>query len=194
MEVLSFTRLAESLFRTYGGCAGTPLDDSTRRLLMALALEETADYLSLYREHRSSDKLCEMMLAADSELQMCGIDVETLGGLFGQADTSVLSAKMKDISLVCSAYHALASRSFVDEHENLNHLAKILREQHALSGATVVVDSFISFTKQELDVLAALLGQCENMYVSLSCDSLDDPEQGAGLLSLIHISEPTRPY
>ena len=185
IQVLSFTRLAESLFRTYGGCAGTPLDDSTRRLLMALALEETADYLSLYREHRSSDKLCEMMLAADSELQMCGIDVESLGGLFGQADTSVLSAKMKDISLVCSAYHALASRSFVDEHEDLNHLAKILREQQALFGATVVVDSFISFTKQELDVLAALMGQCENMYVSLSCDSLDDPEQGAGLFSLV---------
>ena len=185
IQVLSFTRLAEALFRTYGGCAGTPLDDSTRRLLMALALEETADHLSLYREHRSSDKLCEMMLAADSELQMCGIDVESLGGLFGQRDTSVLSAKMKDISLVCSAYHALAARSFVDEHEDLNHLAKILREERALSGATVAVDSFISFTKQERDVLAVLMGQCENMYVSLSCDSLDDPEQGAGLFSLV---------
>ena len=185
IQVLSFTRLAEAAFRVCGGCAGTPLDDATRRLLMALALEEAGDQLTLYSGHKNSDKLCQMLLQADAELQMCGIPPEVIGGVFPAEDEAVLPRKLREIALVCSVYRGLAARSFTDPHSELTRLAQLLRENDLFRGATVAVDSFISFTKQELDVLAGLMPQCENMFVTLCCDTLDDPEQGMGLFSLV---------
>ncbi len=185
IQVLSFTRLAEAASRRCGGTAGVPLDDATRRVLMALAFEEAGDHLSLYSDHKNSDKLCEMMLQADTELQMCGIAPEQIGELFPREDDSALPRKLREIALVCSVYRSLAERSFVDPHGDLTRLAEILRENDIFRGATVAVDSFISFTKQELDVLAGLMPQCENMFITLCCDTLDDPTHGTGLFSLV---------
>ena len=40
IRVLSFTRLAETVFREVGGLAGRQMDDATRALLMSQALEQ----------------------------------------------------------------------------------------------------------------------------------------------------------
>lgn len=54
VQVLSFTRLAEQVFREVGGMAGRRMDDPTRALLMSRALELAADHLTLYKAGRRS--------------------------------------------------------------------------------------------------------------------------------------------
>ena len=54
VEVLSFTRLCDRIFREYGGLAGTHLDGTAKYLLMSVALEELEGQLEVYRKNRAS--------------------------------------------------------------------------------------------------------------------------------------------
>ena len=73
VQVLSFTRLAEQVFREVGGMAGRRMDDPTRALLMSRALELAADHLTLYQEPAGDPETVETMLAMITELKQCGV-------------------------------------------------------------------------------------------------------------------------
>ena len=93
--------------------------------------------------------------------------------------------KARELSLILEAYDALVAQSYVDPLDDLTRL-KALLEQHALfKGCVVALDSFQSFTVQEYQIIAAMLEQADEVYVSLCTDQLDDPERGMGLFSLV---------
>ena len=48
VEVLSFTRLCDRVFRAYGGMAGIHMEDSSKLLLMSVALEGLREQLQVY--------------------------------------------------------------------------------------------------------------------------------------------------
>lgn len=53
VEVLSFTRLCDRIFREYGGLAGVHLDETAKVLLMSVALGEIGGELRAYRKNVS---------------------------------------------------------------------------------------------------------------------------------------------
>lgn len=52
VQVLSFTRLVQTVFRELGGVAGKRMDDGARALLMSQAVRGVSDHLTLYRAPR----------------------------------------------------------------------------------------------------------------------------------------------
>ncbi len=62
VEVLSFTRLANLVFRQCGGLAGRPLDDCARVLLMSLTLGELQDSLTVYTRHAGNPSFVSSMV------------------------------------------------------------------------------------------------------------------------------------
>lgn len=48
VEVLGFGRLCDNVFRYYGGLAGRALDDTARRILMGVTLQEMGSGLEVY--------------------------------------------------------------------------------------------------------------------------------------------------
>ena len=54
VEVLSFTRLCDRIFREYGGLAGVHLDETAKVLLMSVALGEIGGELRAYRKNVSN--------------------------------------------------------------------------------------------------------------------------------------------
>lgn len=70
---LSFTRLAETVFREVGGLAGPQMDDATRALLMSQALEQVSEQLVLYRRQAASPDYIQSVLSLLSECKQCAI-------------------------------------------------------------------------------------------------------------------------
>ena len=66
IQVTSFTRLSELVFRQTGGLAGRRLNDGGRAILMSLALDEVKDHLSLYRRQSGSVEMVRLMLEAEN--------------------------------------------------------------------------------------------------------------------------------
>ena len=172
VEVVSFTRLADAAFRRFGGCCGRRLDDGGRGILMSLALEQTADHLPLYQKHTQTPELVSMMLTASAELKMCALAPEALSQAAEQMEEGTLREKMKELSLVLSAYEALVTQSYLDPQDDLARLKQVLQAHRFFDGYTVFVDSFQSFTAQELGILELMLCQAKQVTVALCADGL----------------------
>ncbi|HEX2986030.1 MAG TPA: PD-(D/E)XK nuclease family protein [Caproiciproducens sp.] len=184
VQVTSFTRLADSVFRLYGGAAGRRLDDGGRSIFMSLALEQVRDQLTFFRKNAESTELIGLLLSTSAELKMCEISPKILEQTSRTVPQSTLRQKIGELSLILSAYDALVAQSYIDPMEDLTRVRHILLENRYFSGCTVALDSFESFTVQEYQVISLILQQAEDVYVSLCTDRLDDSECGMGLFSL----------
>ena len=78
VEVLSFSRLCNSIFRRFGGVAGEYSDDTTKLLLMGAALHECADSLKYYKKNAQSAAFIEKLVRTDSEIKNAGLDFSDL--------------------------------------------------------------------------------------------------------------------
>lgn len=185
VKVLSFTRMAEQVFAEQG-CLNIPrMDDATRILLMSRALEQVADQLTLYRRHVSDTSCIRAMLSLLSECKQCAVTPALLTETAGRLESGTLRCKAEELSLIFSAYQALADRSYLDPLDDLTLLAEKLPESRLLQGACVFVDGFKGFTAQELTVLETMLGRAAEVTVTLCTDTLTDTEDGFGLFSAV---------
>lgn len=172
VQVTSFTRLSDFVFRQTGGLAGRRLDDGGRAILMSLALEEVKDQLSLYRRQSGSIEMVHLMLETEKELKMCSVPPEGLLKAADSLEQGNLQKKMKEAALILETYHALVQRSYIDPLDDLTRLSKALWEHPCFQGYTVLVDAFHGFTGQESKVLECILKQSQDCYVSLCLDEV----------------------
>jgi len=185
VQVLSFSRLADRVFRQVGGLAGQPLDEGVRALLMSRALEQVvavdADKgtpMSGLRPRLVTDSAyVEQLLSLWEELCRCAVTTQQLEQVAAQMaqeeDTpSLLTNKTEDLCRVFFAYEGLVKSSGLRETDDLTRLADVLPESTLLRQAAVFVDGFKGFTQQELAVLDAVLPQAEELTVALCTDTL----------------------
>jgi ATP-dependent helicase/nuclease subunit B len=124
VQVTSFTRLADLVFRKYGGFAGRRLDDGGRNILMSLALEQVSAELPLYRRHAQTPELVNMMLAASTEMKMCAVTPNDLSAAAASMQDGTLKQKTAELSLIFSAYEALEAQSYLDPLDDLTRIKK----------------------------------------------------------------------
>ncbi len=184
ISIVSFTRLAEMVFRREGGAAGRRLSDGGRRILMSSAIAACEDGLSVYRSAARAGRLTDLMLTAVDELKMCGIAPTGLGEAAGLLEDRGLAQKLREVGAVYAAYEALVAASYLDARDDLTRLWQALRGANLFAGYTLAVDSFEGFTVQEQQVLGELLCQADQVLVGLCTDGL--PDNGSGLFALVN--------
>lgn len=183
IQVYSFTRLAEAVFREEGGGAGRRLSDGGRRVLMASALAACEDQLELYRDAARNGRVNDLMLTAVNEMKMCGVTPERLSEAAEALGDRGLGKKLREIALLYGAFEALVSASYLDSRDDLTRLRDALETSEFFRGATVAVDSFDGFTVQELEVLGQILRKAESVTVALCTDGT--PQGDTGLFALV---------
>lgn len=185
VHVLSFSRMADEVFRRYGGAAGRRLDDGGRCIFMSLALEQVKEHLEFYRRKAETSDMISMLLAVSEELKLCAVSPETLGETAASLPEGTLRRKMKELSLILGAYDALVTESCVDPLEDLTRVQEPILLQKFFRGSIILVDAFTSFTVQEYGVLRLMMEQAADIHITLCADSPQDPEHGVGLFSLV---------
>ena len=76
VEVLGFSRLCNHIFRRYGGLSNKPVDDTARYLFMSIAVSESADQLSLYRDQADHISFIESMVDTIGELKTANNELQ----------------------------------------------------------------------------------------------------------------------
>jgi len=173
VEVLSFTRLGDALFREFGGQGGRSLHDSQRALCMALALEAARGRLERFA--KADERMAPALLRLRRELSVSGVTPEE----FLQASQRLGQGKLTELGEILQAYDALLDERFGGAGDAM----QVLREQLGtpqgrayFAGKIIAVDAFWGFTPQELKVLGALMEQAETVYVTLTLDQLRGDE------------------
>lgn len=172
VEVFSFTRLANKIAREVGGIAGRRLDECGRAAVMNVAMEQVCDYLTLYQSEKKGQDIISSMLTAVSEFKSCAITPDMLLETAKNVSETALSQKLKELSLIYSAYNAcIANINSIDPLDDLSRLEKNMESIDYFEETTVIVDSFTGFTRQELGVIEKIIQQSDNFIITLCCDT-----------------------
>ena len=183
IEVLSFSRLCNSIFRRFGGLAGDYSGETTKLLLMGAALFEVSDDLSFYQKKIQGASFVKKLVETDTLLKNAAVTAEDLRALSENAPDTVLGQKAADLSKIYSLYDAMLTQSYLDPLTDLSRAAELLSEHDFFSETPVFLDNFTGFTGSEFLMLRAVLKQAPTVTVSLSAPSLYDASAGTGLFS-----------
>lgn len=171
VQVLSFTRMAETVFREIGGISGKRMDNTVSMLLMSEALSGVSDHLTVFRRHCENTDYLESILSMFAECKQCGISSADLAATATLFPEGVLRSKTQDLSLIFIAYEALVAQADrIDPLDDLTVLAKRLPESHLFDNAHIFIDGFDGFTGQEFAVLEQLLIRASSITVTLCTD------------------------
>ncbi len=170
-EVLSFSGLARSLETKRGGAAAPWLDQGGRMLCMALALQGTGARLKVYGAAQRRPEMQALLLKAIDELKAARIDAEGLYDVAAECPDG-LGDKLTDLAMVLDAFDAVVANGRADPADRLTMLSDAIDAGGLDASAKVFVDGFIDFTRQEQEVLCAMLRQSVQLTVCLTLDDL----------------------
>lgn len=166
-EVLNFTRLANRVFRQYGGLSCRNISEGVKALTMWNTVVSLRSFLRRYDGVKSDLSLISLMLSAAEEFKACCVSPARLEQVAGELDeNSILGGKLKDIALICAAYEA-SLEEYGDGSDELSRLDSVLSENNFFEGMSVYVDSFVNFTEQEHRIISHMIDGAENVTVSV---------------------------
>jgi len=171
VEVLSFTRLANLVFRRFGGGAGRRLDEPTRLLLMSAALDEVSGQLKLYADSARDSSFLQMLTQTVAQFKFAGLTpqkLDDLTGLLPGDETSDLPDKLRELSLIYGAFQALVERQYSDPLDDLARAEELAAENGFFLGWNLYLDGFMSFTGAELALLQVAAEDCDNVTAAFS--------------------------
>ncbi len=171
-EVFSFTGLARRMAGRVGGSGKPYLDKGGRLLCMALALRGIGPRLKVYSAAGRRAELQDMLLRELDELKTAAIGSEQLLKASAQCEGS-LADKLTDMALVLESYDAVVSRGHADPADRLTVLSAQIEKSEIDENTWVYVDGFTDFTRQEQEVLCALMKKGVQLTVCLTLDSME---------------------
>lgn len=179
VESYSFTSLAETLLRRYGGAAVHTLDEAGRALLVRRAVDALLDQVVYYNRQRRSAAFCEKAAQTIEELKSAGITPQALAdyALAPGADRE----KLSELSLIYATYESLLAQTAMDPGDRQQLAAQRL-DGAFFAGAAVYIDEFDTFNAPKRALLAAMLPVAD-VTVCLCCDGEQDRDGGLGLFS-----------
>ena len=174
-EVVNFTRLANKLFRIYGGLSYHYMSAGLKELFIWYALKTMAPFLKEYTGKAAlDDALPSAILAAIGELKSYDISpVKLEQAAKALPEGKALKNKLTDLALLYSTYEGMVKESYDDSSDDLGKLADLLETKNYFAGHHVYIDSFIDFTAQEYRILKCLLAQADGLFITLLSNGPD---------------------
>lgn len=172
-ETVNFTRLANKLFRIYGGLSYNYISGGLKALFMKRTLSLLAPMLKEYITRVEGDSsLPELMLEEINELKVHGVTPVMLENASNTLDdTHPLKLKLIDLSLIYSTYEGMIKSTYDDGADDLEKLYEILKENNFFNGYSVYIDSFSSFTAWQYKIIDRIFRQADNCTVSIPSPS-----------------------
>lgn len=184
VEVTNFTRLANSVFREFGGLAVNRCDDGGRALILWRAMLSVWDGLNVYSKgiDGREDKNLPALMAAVGEMKQNGVTPlkleEAAYALEQSEGESELTRRLSDLSLIFSAYEDLLHEEYCDKHDVMNALCETLEGvgRDYFKGKACFVDSFFSLTMHQKRILRSMMSRSAELTVTFSLDADETDE------------------
>ncbi len=178
INVLSFTRLARLVFDTFGSRSGEYADDSTKAVLMYLALKEIRKNRSLmfFGRQAESRSFINDALEIVSDLRRASVSAESLASCLNGMDEN-LKEKASDISMIYSAYDSIMTkRGFRDSLTDITEAAAIANMNDYFEGSVCFIDEFDSFSPDETEMIDVMTAECLELNVALCTPETEKKE------------------
>lgn len=176
VEVYSFTRLCDRIFRELGGTALQNLDENARVLVMHQTLEQMKGELHVFSRAAQSGTQIQALASLMEEFRAAAISPDMLFDSACLRQTETADEKILEIAKIYRVYDGIFHTAFDGVADPLQTAAEKLREQAIFSQYHVFVDSFKGFMADEFLLLEQLMSGTQDMTFSFCCDRLFDEQ------------------
>ncbi len=182
VEVLSFRRLANHVFRELGGLSFSDIDNGGRLLIMWRAVNEISPFLTEYNNiDEKNTAFAELMMNTVDDLKQFLVTPAMLNVAAAKVKESHphLSRKLNDISLIYSTYQSFVSSEYNDPTDEITRLADTLEGTTFFAENTMYFDAFDGFTPQQYAVIHHIINQADCTTFSICYN----PEDKTGVFN-----------
>ena len=192
IDILSFQRLAYRIFDELGMRRIEILEETGKNLVLRKIAQEKKDHLSVLKANMHRMGYIGEVKSFISELMQYNISPEQLDECIQDEHIpSVLSAKLKDISIMYHGFREFLEGSYITAEELLHVLAGVADESKILKDSVLILDEFTGFTPVQVELLQKLMPICGEIWVSLTIDAKENFFQSKGMQELFDMPKKT---
>ncbi|HBA63804.1 MAG TPA: helicase-exonuclease AddAB subunit AddB [Lachnospiraceae bacterium] len=176
IDVLSFHRLAYRIFSETGGGDKIVLDDEGKNLILRKIAGSYEKKLQVLGGNLKKPGYVSEMKSVISELTQYAISPKQLQELIEEIGAqSYLGKKLTDMQVMYEGFRAYLQEKYITGEELLDVLAAQVGQSAILKGSVIALDGFTGFTPVQLKLIGELLKVCEEILVTVTIDSREDP-------------------
>ncbi len=175
IETVSFRRLANSVFRKFGGVSKKYINEGQKALYMWGAVDLIHDKLKAFDSIERLERHIPRFIAGTNELRLYGITPEKLleaAQKMGSGKGS-LPDRLSDLAYISAAYNTLLSDDMADPTEIPDALCAILENNDYFHDTCVFIDSFYTLTPKEIKVAEHIFRQASDVFVTFAMEESD---------------------
>lgn len=172
LPIQSFTRLAQTVLSENSEGDKKHLDESSKAILMSLAIESVKDHLELFVNRCDKKDLAALFMQVITDYKVSAATPQDILDKMKEINDERLRKKLKEIALIYQAYESVISQSFLDPDDELTRMYNRLLQSNSFQDKIVIIDSFSGFTYQELKILECIFGGAKDIYLTLGLDPL----------------------
>ncbi len=172
-NVLSFTRLIDTVRNTYGGSAGDTLGNFDKVIIMLRALSQAKESLAIYKNYCDYVDFAAKLIKLSDELKESAVTLDQLQNSINKIKVSSTKNKVKELVAILLEYNAIISKEFLDPADELQRLYETINSKNFFKDKCVYFDGFKSFSNAQIKILRCALRDAKNVTISFCCDPLD---------------------
>ena len=173
---LSFTTMARETFEKYGSRSGEYADDMHKYIIMHKTVKKLLSdkQLKYFARQAGRPDFINDALKIVVEFRQSGISADDfIAKMCG--DNASLSEKISDLSMIYYTYDSmLAENELKDSLTDISEAAAIAEINDYFKNTVVFFDEFESFTGDEYKLIETIIGQSNDVYVSLRLEQLEN--------------------
>lgn len=167
LTVTSFSHLGRDYLEENGFREKPEADEAARNVLMSIAVSECAQELELFKRYSGKITLVSQLLAEYDEIKQAGLSTEDMKKSALTLPYGKLRKKITELSLIFSAYEALVGERFSERSNNTVMMTEFLKTHKVFKDAFVFFDDFRGFTGAQMKLMAEIISQSKESYVSV---------------------------
>ncbi|MCR5420634.1 MAG: PD-(D/E)XK nuclease family protein [Lachnospiraceae bacterium] len=173
IDVLSFTRLAHRVFEEVGykNIKGSVIDDIGKNLILRYMAGKNRDKLTALSDVYSKLGYISEVKSVISEFMQYGIGDKELTELIDKSrDREILKSKLTDIQLLYREFLKYINEKYITTEEILQKVSDAVPGSLKLKKSVIVLDGYTGFTPVQAKLLAVLLQNTVDVYMTLLFD------------------------
>jgi len=171
-QVLSFKRMAHTVFNEVGGLTRENMNDAGRSMLIYKIMEKNKDKLKVFGKAAKRQGFVTTVSDIITEFKRYSVTAEVLKGTLDRIENQYLKNKIEDITLIFEQFEKRLHEKYIDSEDELIILAEKLEKSELFDDAEVWLDEFSSFTPQQYTVLEKILHKSKRVNITLCTDFL----------------------
>lgn len=169
VDVLSFKRLAYTVFKECGGITRKHMDSCGKSMLLYKVLDEIKDDLTVFTTAAKQRGFVDTLADMISEFKRYNVTPEVLNEVkLSVGENSLLYNKITDLSKIYEGFERTLHKDYIDSDDDLTISNKKMDDCSMFDGAHIWIDEFSGFIPQQYNLIEKLLKKAKSVNITIN--------------------------